>query len=152
MHQAGNLRSTAVRSEGMKSISESRGWTNSRAGEGPRLGLAEREFRTVLDAIEDRILHHSDRPEVELRILGFLAGARGPTVDGIARELNVSRSAAEAHLRSLENAGRVWAQRVRGGARAWHLTLEGKHFWLQRRSGDSVAVIHPAHPFATKHG
>ncbi len=102
--------------------------------EAPQLHLAEQEFRTVLDAIEDRILHHCDRPEAEMKILDFLSAAHGPTTEGIATALEMPREAAAVHLRSLESLGRVWGQRTRGPARAWYLSCEGRRFLLERWS------------------
>lgn len=92
------------------------------------LDLAEHEFRQVFDRIEDRILHHCDRPEIEMRILSFLSHAHGPTTEGIATAMSIPRSAAEVHLDALQTSGRIWCQRVRGISRAWYLSNEGSNF------------------------
>ena len=60
--------------------------------------------------MEDRILHHSDRPEIELRILSFLTHALGPSTEGVAREMGISSDAAAVHLQALVEADRVWSQ------------------------------------------
>ena len=41
--------------------------------EPPEIPLTvEQELHSVIERIEDRILHHCDRPEIEMKILRFL--------------------------------------------------------------------------------
>jgi len=92
-----------------------------------------RARQKIQDAhFEDRIVHHCDRPDVEVRILNFLSRAHGPTTDGIASAMGISRGAAEVHLGALKNAGRIWGQRVRGTSTAWQISLQGRHFLTTR--------------------
>lgn len=101
-----------------------------------QLNLAEQEFRNVIEILEDRIFHHPDRPEIELRILAFLGRALGPSTQGIAKEMNISSEAAAIHLASLSQAKRVWAQPSLGVEMAWHISHEGRHFLEQRGTTD----------------
>ena len=88
----------------------------------------------VMEQMEERILHHSDRPEVELKILAFLANAYGPTTEGIAREMKIPVEAAAIHLKQLHDAARIWGQPTTGGEMSWHLSQEGQRFSEDRGS------------------
>ena len=101
------------------------------------LGLAERELASLFSGMEERILHHCDRPDGEVRILAFIAQAQGPTTDGIAKEIGISLAAAEFHLRELRRANRVWGQPVKGNTTSWYVSQEGRRFLAQR--GNRVA-------------
>jgi len=98
----------------------------------PALGLAEREFADLFSGIEERILHHCDRPDSEVRILTFIANAQGPTTGGIAKEFGISPAAADFHLRELRRANRVWGQPVRGNTMSWHISQAGRRFLAER--------------------
>lgn len=84
--------------------------------------------------MEERILHHSDRPEIELRILTFLTHALGPSTEGIAREMGISSEAAAVHLQELSEADRIWSQPGPGGESSWHLSQAGRHFLAERNA------------------
>lgn len=100
----------------------------------PSLNLAEQHFSAVAAQIEDRIVHHCDRPEIEVHILRFIAHAVGPSTEGIATEMGISTAAAEVHLRELRRARRIWGQRLGAAGMSWHLASEGKRF-LEERTG-----------------
>ena len=78
--------------------------------------------------IEDRIFNHCDRPEIEVRILNFIAHAHGPDTRGVAAAMGISPAAAKVHLRELRAAGRIWGQRIRADEMSWHVSQEGKRF------------------------
>jgi predicted ArsR family transcriptional regulator len=90
--------------------------------------MAEREFDAVLGSLEEGILHHSDRPEIEMDILRLLEHSVGPTTEGVAAELGVGVRAAGIHLESLKNANWAWSQRGYAHQMTWHISLEGRHY------------------------
>jgi predicted ArsR family transcriptional regulator len=94
----------------------------------PQFNLAEAEFRTVVEELEDRLVHHCERPEIEVRILDFIARAHGPSTEGIAAEMGISPAAAKVHLRQLRKADRIWGQPIRGGGMGWYASQAGRHF------------------------
>jgi hypothetical protein len=94
----------------------------------PTLNLAEREFHIPMAKIEDRIFYHCDRPDIEVRILNFIARAHGPDTRGIAAAMGISEAAADVHLRELRAARRIWGQRIRADEMSWHVSQEGKRF------------------------
>lgn len=104
----------------------------SRPARGQRLNLAEHEMHHVVEQLEAGLVHASDRPEIEVRILRFLDRANGPTTAGIAAEMRIRPEAAAIHLAELENADRAWRQPSHGADDAWHISLEGQHFLEQR--------------------
>ena len=104
----------------------------------PPLNLAEREFTGLFSGIKERILHHCDRPEGEMRILAFIGSAQGPTTDGIAKEFGFSVAAAEFHLRELSQANRVWGQPVRANTMSWHISQAGRRFLAERGPFDGL--------------
>jgi hypothetical protein len=90
------------------------------------------EMQLLVEDLQEGLVHASDRPEVEARILKFLDHASGPTTAGIAAEMGISPRAAAVHLEALEEANRVWSQPSHGAEFAWHIALEGQHFMEQR--------------------
>ena len=94
--------------------------------------MVEQELHVLMEQIEEPTLHHSDRPEIEWRILAFVAQAAGPTVDGIASMMGVPPEAAAVHVQNLKDAGRLWGQPGIGGEIGWHVTLEGQRFVTER--------------------
>jgi hypothetical protein len=107
-------------------------YTPIEAAWAPRLNLAEEEFRVPLAEIEERSVHHCDRPEIEVRILDFISRAHGPNINGIAAEMGISVAAAEVHVRELQRVRRIWGQPMHGGEMAWHIAQEGTHFLAER--------------------
>lgn len=97
-----------------------------------KLNLAEKEIDAGIGRIESHTLHHCDRPEVEVRVLAFLAHAIGPTTEGIARELGISAEAAAVHLHALHEARRIWSQPSQAGEMSWHISQEGRNFLAER--------------------
>ncbi len=75
---------------------------------------------------------------MEIRILKFIAGAQGPTTEGVAAVTRNSRAATEMHLNALHAAGRIWKDDGRG-AGAWYISQEGRHF-LAERGDDALAA------------
>jgi len=102
----------------------------------PRSELDEHKFEAAVEEVGHNILHHSDRPVIETRILAFLAQAVGPTTDGIAREMGIPSHAAVVHLQALGEANRIWGQVVHGFGVEWHISLEGRHFLKRVLGGD----------------
>jgi hypothetical protein len=100
----------------------------------PQFNLAEAEFRTVVEELEDRLVHHCERPEIEVRILDFIARAHGPSTEGIAAEMGISPAAAKVHVRQLRKANRIWGQPVRGGGMGWYASQPGRRFLEQKVS------------------
>jgi len=98
----------------------------------PALRQAEQELHSVAEQIAERISHHSDRPEIELRILKFLTHAFGPSTEGIATEMGISPEAIVVHLEALHEANRIWGQVLHGEQKSWHISQEGRHFLAQR--------------------
>ena len=96
------------------------------------LDLAEKEMHHLVEKLEDRLLHCSDRPEIEGKILAFLNHSNGPTTEGIAAEMQISPEAAIVHLEELENANRIWSQPSHGAEVGWYISLEGQHYIQQR--------------------
>ncbi len=94
----------------------------------PELNLAENEFRTVVDELEERLIHHCERPEIEVRILDFISHAHGPSSAGIAAEMGISPAAVEVHLRQLRRANRIWRQQSGGGGMGWYVSQGGRQF------------------------
>lgn len=82
----------------------------------------------IVEELEERIFHHSDRPEIEMRILHFLAHALSPTTAGIANEMRIGAEAATVHLHALWRAKRIWAQPATGNEMAWNISEEGRRF------------------------
>ena len=103
----------------------------------PPSALDEHKFEAAIEEIGRNILHHCDRPEIETRILAFLAHAVGPTTDGIAREMGIPSHAAALHLQALSGMNRVWGQVVHGADMEWHISLEGRHFLKKIHSGEN---------------
>jgi hypothetical protein len=104
-----------------------------------QFNLMEREFSAVIQRTGEQILHHCDRPDIEVQILGFLRHAVGATTAGIARAMGISTAAAEVHLRCLSDAHRIWGQPIHGGEMEWYLGLEGRHF-LKERGSEGVST------------
>jgi len=98
-----------------------------------KLGLSERAFASVVEEMGNRLVYLSDRPEIEGRILSFLAHAMGPTTAGVARAMGIGVKAAESHLRTLIAANRIWGQAVHGHDVEWHIALEGRHYLNEHR-------------------
>ena len=94
----------------------------------PLTQMAEREFNAVLDSLEAGVLHHSDRPEIELDILRLLDNSAGPTAEGIAAKMGVGVRAAIVHLEALRNANWAWSQPGYAHQMTWHISLEGRHY------------------------
>jgi hypothetical protein len=86
----------------------------------------------LVERLQDGLVHASDRPEIEGRILAFLNRSNGPTTAGVAAEMRISPKAAAVHLSELQNANRVWSQPSHGSAVTWHISLEGQHYLGQR--------------------
>jgi DNA-binding MarR family transcriptional regulator len=97
-----------------------------------RLNLAENEMHHLVENLQEGLVHASDRPEIEARILFFLDHASGPTTAGIAAEMGISPEAAAVHLEALEVANRIWSQPSHGAEVTWHIALEGQHFMARR--------------------
>jgi len=93
---------------------------------------AEQTLHQVVERMEDRLLHHCDRPEIEMKILAFLAHALGPTTDGIAREMDIGPDAALTHLTALHETKRIWGQVEPTGGNSWPITHEGRHYLAER--------------------
>lgn len=98
----------------------------------PRLNLMEREFHKVVRRIEDRLVHHGDRPQIEALILAFLNRSLGPSTSGVAAATGITPEAAEVHLRALSEAHRIWGQPAHGNETAWHISQEGRAYLRQR--------------------
>jgi predicted transcriptional regulator len=98
----------------------------------PGAESVEKTLHEVAARIEDRLLHHCDRPEIEMKILKFLEHALGPTTDGVAREMGISSDAAAIHLQALNEANRTWSQPGRAGEQSWHISLEGRRYLADR--------------------
>ena len=96
-----------------------------------RLNSIEGEFSAVMENVAGGLLHHCDRPEIEVRILAFLSHAMGPTTGGIARQMGISREAAEIHLRALSSDNRIWGQPIHSTDCEWHIAQGGRHFLKQ---------------------
>jgi hypothetical protein len=90
------------------------------------------EMDRFVAELRDGLVHASDRPEIEGRILSFLNHSNGPTTAGVAAEMRISLKAAAVHLSELQGANRVWSQPSHGSADTWHISLEGRHYLAQR--------------------
>jgi hypothetical protein len=90
------------------------------------------EMDQFVEQLQEGLVHASDRPEIEGKILVFLSHSNGPTTAGIAAEMRISPKAAAVHLAELENADRVWSQPSHGSQVTWHIALEGQHYLAQR--------------------
>jgi hypothetical protein len=86
----------------------------------------------LVACLRQGLVHASERPEIEGRILAFLNRSNGPTTAGVAAEMRISPKAAEVHLSELRNANRVWSQPSHGSAVTWHISLEGQHYLGER--------------------
>lgn len=90
-------------------------------------------MHALVENIGEGVLHRSDRPEIELRILAFLTRATGASTEGVANEMGISADAAAVHLGLLEAANRIWGQPAHGNEKAWHVSQEGRHFLDEER-------------------
>ena len=111
------------------------------SGSGLRLGLIEHEFHKVVGKIEERIVHHGDRPEIEARILAFVNQALGPSTEGVAAAMGISAPAAAVHLRGLSEANRIWGQPAHGNEMAWHISNEGRRY-LAEKGWQQILAAH----------
>jgi hypothetical protein len=94
----------------------------------PGISIVEQEFRAQFDAVEDRILHHCDRPMIEMAILAFLNHAQGPTTAGIAKAMGIGSVAAGVHLRNLQAFGRAWCHSCGETEESWHISNTGREY------------------------
>ncbi len=94
----------------------------------PQFGSVNEMFAVQFEALEDRILHHCDRPLIEMSILSFLEHALGPTSEGIANAMGIGAPAALVHLENLRAFGRVWRATGNEENAAWHISNVGRRY------------------------
>ncbi len=98
----------------------------------PELHATDRMIHLRAEAFQRGVLHCSDRSEVEVRVLRFLAHALDPTAVGVANLLEQKPEEAGILLGALAEAGLIWQQATGAAPAGWHLSLEGQRYLTDR--------------------